>query len=67
MSVCILMNNKNKFKVEGTLEDWVQKIKTEQVFEISPTIYVVSNNISEVYLDEKPQNDIKEKKSKKKK
>ena len=67
MSVCILMNNKNKFKVEGTLEDWIQKIKTEQVFEISPTIYVVSNNISELYLYEKPQNDIKEKKSKKKK
>ncbi|MBC8061920.1 MAG: hypothetical protein H7Y18_14805 [Clostridiaceae bacterium] len=49
MSVKILMNNKNKFKVDGTVEDWVQKIKNEQLLEISPTIFIVSENVSEVY------------------
>ncbi|MBC8060158.1 MAG: hypothetical protein H7Y18_05780 [Clostridiaceae bacterium] len=49
MSVKILMNNKNKFIVEGLLGDWVGKIKSEQLLEISPSIYVLSQNISEVY------------------
>ena len=69
MSVCILMNNKNKFVVEGTLEDWIEKIKNDQVFEVSSTTYIVSQNISEVSLYEetvieKPVNDSEKKKSK---
>ena len=63
MKIKILMNNKNKFIVDGTLEDWVQKIKSEQILEISPKTFVVSQNVSEVY--EILEKDITKKKSKK--
>jgi len=63
MKIKILMNNKNKFVVDGTLEDWVQKIKNEQILEISPKTFVVSQNVSEVY--EIIEKDITKKKSKK--
>ena len=63
MKIKILMNNKNKFIVDGTLEDWVQKIKSEQILEISPKTFVVSQNVSEVY--EIIEKDITKKKSKK--
>jgi len=63
MKIKILMNNKNKFIVDGTLEDWVQKIKNEQILEISPKTFVVSQNVSEVY--EIIEKDITKKKSKK--
>ncbi|MBC8061918.1 MAG: hypothetical protein H7Y18_14795 [Clostridiaceae bacterium] len=40
MSVQILMNNQNKFKVDGTLEDLIEKIKSEQVLKISHTLHL---------------------------
>ena len=63
MKIKILMNNKNKFIVDGSLEDWVQKIKNEQILEISSKIFVISQNISEVC--EIIEKDITKKKSKK--
>lgn len=56
MSIKIVMNNKNKFTVEGTLEEWIAKIKSEQLLEVCTNTFINSNNISEVYEEIKKEN-----------
>ncbi len=55
MAVKIIMNNNTKFKVDGTAQEWIEKIKSERVLEVCENTFIVSDNISEIYQEIKKE------------
>ncbi len=55
MSVKIVMNNNKKFKVDGTVQEWIEKIKSEKVLEVCENTFILSENICELQEEVKKE------------